>query len=102
MSSQKITAIIFDFGGVLVDWNPRNLYQQYFPDQPQAMEDFLNEINFMEWNALQHKGRTFAEGSAILSAEFPHYKHLIHAHFENSEKSVLRQIDERVQILAPL
>jgi 2-haloacid dehalogenase len=102
MTTQKITAIIFDFGGVLVDWNPRNLYQQYFPDQPQAMEDFLNEIKFMEWNALQDKGRTFAEGAAILSAEFPHYRDLIHAYFENWEKSIVGQIDESVKILAAL
>ncbi len=102
MTSQKITAIIFDFGGVLVDWNPRNLYQGYFPDDPQAMEDFLHEIKFMEWNALQDKGRTFAEGSAILSAEFPQYRDLIHAYFENWEKSIIGQIDESVEILKSL
>lgn len=102
MTSQKITTIIFDFGGVLVDWNPRNMYQQYFPDQPQAMEDFLNEINFMEWNAQQDKGRTFTEGAAILSKEFPQYKKLIHAYYENWEKSIVGQINESVEILVSL
>jgi 2-haloacid dehalogenase len=102
MTSQKITAIIFDFGGVLVDWNPRNLYQHYFPDQPQAMEDFLTEIKFMEWNAQQDKGRTFAEGAAILSREFPHHAELIHAYYENWEKSIIGQIDESVEILIAL
>jgi 2-haloacid dehalogenase len=102
MTSQKLTTIIFDFGGVLVDWNPRNLYQQYFPDQPQAMEDFLNEINFMEWNAQQDKGRSFAEGSALLSREFPQHSELIHAYYENWEKSIVGQIDESVEILAAL
>jgi 2-haloacid dehalogenase len=102
MTTQKITAIIFDFGGVLVDWNPRNVYQQYFPDQPQAMEDFLNEINFMEWNAQQDKGRTFADGAAILSKEFPQHTQLIHAYYENWEKSIIGQIDESVEILIAL
>jgi 2-haloacid dehalogenase len=102
MTSQKITTIIFDFGGVLVDWNPRNLYQHYFPEQPQAMEDFLTEIKFMEWNALQDKGRTFAEGAAILSGEFPQYADLIHAYHENWEKSIIGQIDESVEILIAL
>ena len=74
-----IKAIVFDFGGVLVDWNPRNLYQRYFPDQPQAMEEFLTEINFAAWNAQQDKGRTFAEGVAELSAQFPQHAHLIQA-----------------------
>lgn len=98
----NITAVIFDFGGVLLDWNPRNLYQQYFPGQPQAMEDFLAEINFMEWNALQDKGRPFAEAAALLSNEFPQYTKLIHAYYENWEKSIVGQIDESVEILIAL
>lgn len=102
MTTQKITAIIFDFGGVLVDWNPRNLYQEFFPDQPQAMEDFLNEISFMEWNAQQDKGRTFAEGAAFLSKEFPQHTKLIHAYYEHWEKSIVGQIDESVEILVAL
>src|SRR5690349_4943800 len=102
MTSQKITSIIFDFGGVLINWDPRSVYKEYFPDQPQAMEDFLAEINFVEWNAQQDKGRTFAEGAAILSREFPHYSRLIHAYFENYEKSLVSQIDESVEILAEL
>jgi 2-haloacid dehalogenase len=100
--SSNITAIIFDFGGVLVDWNPRNLYQHYFPGQPQAMEDFLTEINFMEWNAQQDKGRSFAEGTTLLSKEFPQYTKLIRAYFENWEKSIVGQIDESVEILTAL
>lgn len=102
MTSQKITSIIFDFGGVLVDWNPRNLYQSYFPNQPEAMEDFLTEIKFMEWNAQQDKGRSFAEGAAILSKEFPQHSDLIHAYYENWEKSIVGQIDDSIQILISL
>ncbi len=98
----NITAIVFDFGGVLLDWNPRNLYQHYFPGQPQAMEDFLTEINFMEWNAQQDKGRPFAEAAALLSSEFPHHTKLIHAYFENWEKSIVGQIDESVELLIAL
>lgn len=100
--ASNITAIIFDFGGVLVDWNPRNLYRQYFPDQPHAMEDFLTEIKFMEWNAQQDQGRSFAEGTALLSKEFPQHTKLIHAYFENWEKSIVGQIDESVKILTAL
>lgn len=56
----------------------------------------------MEWNALQDKGRSFAEGSAILAAEFPQHTKLIHAYFENWEKSIVGQIDESVEILKTL
>lgn len=102
MTSQNITAIIFDFGGVLVDWNPRNLYQEYFPEQPEAMENFLAEINFMEWNAQQDKGRSFAEATALLSKEFPQYAKLIHAYHQNWERSIVGQIDESVELLKAL
>ncbi len=47
------------------------------------MEHFLHEVNFMEWNAQQDKGRSFAEGVAELSREFPHYANLIQAYHDN-------------------
>lgn len=94
-----IQGIIFDFGGVLLDWDPRNLYQRFFPGQPQAMEDFLAEIRFSEWNARQDKGRPFAEGIADLSAQFPHYAHLIQAYYDNWEDSITGAISGTVDIL---
>ena len=51
MKNSHITTIIFDYGGVLLNWDPRHLYSRYFPDQPEAMERFLTEINFVDWNA---------------------------------------------------
>lgn len=97
-----IKAIIFDFGGVLLDWDPRNLYRRYFPDDPRAMEDFLSEVNFYEWNAQQDKGRTFADGIAELSTQFPHYAHLIQAYFDHWEESVSGPIAGTVDILYKL
>jgi len=94
-----IKAIIFDFGGVLVGWDPRNLYRRFFPGQPQAMEDFLTEINFMEWNALQDQGRSFAEGTSILSEQFPHYTDLIRAYHENWTESITGSIAGTVKLL---
>ncbi|MDD2922823.1 MAG: HAD family phosphatase [Anaerolineales bacterium] len=94
-------SIIFDFGGVLIGWDPRNLYRRYFPD-PQSMEDFLTEINFMEWNAQQDKGRPFAEGARILAEQFPQRAHLIHAFHENWKESITGKIDGTVEILQTL
>ena len=50
-----IKAIIFDFGNVLLEWNPRYVYRRYFPDNDAGMEQFLHEVKFMEWNAQQDK-----------------------------------------------
>ncbi len=95
----SVEAIVFDFGGVLIDWDPRNLYRAYFPNQPQAMENFLKEVNFSLWNAKQDGGRSFAEGVAELSEEFPHYTKLIQAYAENWEKSITGEIKGTVDIL---
>lgn len=98
----QIKAIIFDFGGVLLNWDPRHLYQRYFPDQQQAMEQFLNEINFYKWNEQQDKGRPFAEGIAEHSARFPQYAHLIQAYYDHWEDSIAGQIEGTVKLLHKL
>ena len=59
--TSPIKAIIFDFGNVLLEWDPRNVYQRFFPDDPEGMEHFLKEVNFMEWNLQQDKGRHFSK-----------------------------------------
>ena len=95
-------AIIFDFGGVLLDWNPRNLFQKYFGEDTDAMEKFLREIDFFSWNLEQDKGRSFAEGVAELSARFPQYAYLIKAHDERREESIHGPIQSTVDALMPL
>ena len=88
MKLSTIKAIIFDYGNVLIDWNPRNVYRRYFPDDLEGMERFLQEINFMEWNAQQDRGRPFEEGVARLSEQFPQYADLIQAYHENWSDSI--------------
>jgi 2-haloacid dehalogenase len=101
MKSQ-IKAVVFDFGGVLIGWDPRNLYSRFFPEEPQAMEDFLAEISFMEWNAQQDKGRPFTEAVALLSKQFPHRAHLISAYQENWKESITGSIEGTVELLQAL
>ncbi len=101
MNSQ-IKAIIFDFGNVLLEWNPRYLYRRFFQDDSEAMERFLEEIDFMAWNLLQDKGRSFKEGVAVLSREFPHYSDLIQAYHDHWIDSVGEPIDGTVMIMRRL
>lgn len=100
--NSNITAIVFDFGGVLLDWNPRNLYHRFFPGNPEAMEQFLAETNFMEWNALQDKGRPFAEGIELLSARHPQHSQLIRAFHANWEETVTGEIPGAIELLKRL
>ncbi len=96
-----IKAVIFDFGGVLLDWNPGYLYEKLF-DVQEAMNKFLVEIDFAKWNTEQDRGRPFAEGVAILSEQFPQYAELIQAYFERWEDSIGGAIPGTVEVLARL
>lgn len=81
-------AIVFDFGNVLLTWDPRNIYRHYFPNNPEGMEHFLQEVDFAAWNLQMDKGRPFTEGVAILSQQFPQYSHLFQAFHDRWIESV--------------
>jgi 2-haloacid dehalogenase len=95
-------SIIFDFGGVLIDWNPRYLYRKLFENDMEAMERFLSEIGFVEWNLEQDRGRLFAVAVHELSARFPHHADLIKAYDERWEESIGGVIEPTVQLLGRL
>ena len=96
-----MTAIIFDLGGVLIEWSPHRLYATYFNSNAE-IDQFLREINFSTWNAQLDAGRPFREGVAELSAQFPHYADLIRAYHERWEESVPGPIEGTVKLLRQL
>src|SRR5690349_5659571 len=98
----KIQAIVFDFGGVLMDWNPRYLYRQFFNGDADAVEAFLTEIGFNEWNLEQDRGRPFSEAVTLLSSQFPHHGDLIKAYFDRWDETIAGTIPGTVEILARL
>lgn len=81
MNATRPSAVVWDLGAVLIDWDPRYLYRTLLPDEA-AVERFLAEVCTPEWNRLQDEGRLFAEGVAELAAEHPDEAPLIHAYFE--------------------
>jgi 2-haloacid dehalogenase len=97
-----IKAIIFDYGNVLLTWDPRNIYRHFFPNDPEGMERFLREVNFADWNLQQDKGRPFVEGVALLSQQFPHYAHLVQAYHERWIDSVGEPVAGTIGILKQL
>ncbi len=97
----KIKAIIFDFGGVLVDWSPHNLYKDYF-SSTEEIDAFLEEIDFYTWNAEQDRGRPFAEGVAEISAKFPHHAEMIKAYADNWIDSITGETPDVVALFRRL
>ncbi len=102
MLPTRIRAIVFDFGGVLMDWNPRYLYRKLFPGNDTAMERFLAEIGFTEWNQQQDAGRAFSLAVAELVQQFPSYAELIQAYHERWEESIAGPLQGTVDLLLPL
>jgi 2-haloacid dehalogenase len=95
-------AIVFDLGGVLIDWNPRHLYRKLFNGDEDAMERFLAEICTPEWNAMQDEGRPFAAATEELVSRHPQQAGLIRAFFDRWPEMVAGAIEQTVEILAEL
>lgn len=72
--------VIFDLGGVLIDWDPRHLYRKLLDGDAAGMERFLAEVCSPSWNHRLDEGRPFADGIAELVARFPDKAELIHAY----------------------
>ncbi|MBN1304808.1 MAG: HAD family phosphatase [Anaerolineales bacterium] len=96
--NNQIKAIVFDFGGVLLDWKPHYLYRKFFADDRQ-IDAFLEEIGFAEWNQRQDQGRPFAEAVDLLAAQFPRYADLIRAYDERWIESIGGPIQSSVDLL---
>ena len=76
-----IKNVIFDFGGVLVDWNPHYLYDPWFGDSAKT-DWFLTHICNMEWNVQMDGGKSCAQGTAELVAEHPEWETEIRMYFD--------------------
>ena len=73
-----VSAVVFDLGGVLMDWNPDYLYRQLIPDSYER-ERFLSTICTPEWNHEMDAGRSVPESVNALGKEYPEYADLIGA-----------------------
>lgn len=96
-----IKNIIFDFGGVLLDWNPRYLYKSYF-NNDEEMEHFLADICNGEWNIRQDAGRPFAEAVKELQSKFPEYAEAIQMYDDDWEKMLKCELPESIDLLKEL
>lgn len=99
--NSQIKNIIFDFGGVVMDWNPRYFFRDYFNDD-EKMEFFLKNIAEDEWNAEQDRGRSLKDGTDIQVAKFPEWETEIRAYYENWTTMLKSDIPENVEVLRKL
>jgi 2-haloacid dehalogenase len=102
MSKAGRSIVVFDLGGVLIDWNPRHLYRKLFAGDEAGMEHFLSTVCTHEWNRCQDAGRSFAEGARLLKAEHPEKAELIDAYGTRFGEMMAGPIAGSVEILAEL
>lgn len=95
---QKINTIIFDLGGVLIDWNPRYLYRKLLKDEDQITW-FLENICTSEWNDQQDAGRSFDEAVRELISKHPEWEEAITAWGSRWQETIRGPISETVEIL---
>ncbi|HKB80737.1 MAG TPA: HAD family phosphatase [Thermoanaerobaculia bacterium] len=95
-----VRALIFDFGGVVIRWDPRRLYRRFLDDA--GIEEFFREIDFFGWNLEQDRGRPWEPAVADLCAAYPHRAELIRAYDQRFDETIAGPIDGTVRILERL
>lgn len=93
-----IDTVVFDLGGVLIDWNPRYVYKNLFCTN-EAMEYFLGNICTNAWNEEQDAGRTFADATSLLIEEFPQYTFEILAYYGRWREMLKGELTPTVELL---
>ena len=97
-----VDVVLFDLGGVLIEWNPRHLYRKLFDGDEAAMEAFLANVCTTAWNERQDAGRTFADGLRELLPRHADKRELIEAFGSRFGEMIPGAIEGSVAVLAEL
>ena len=100
MTGALRTTVVFDLGGVLIDWNPRYLYRHMLDDA--EIEAFLEETGLLARNARLDSGASWAEEIEALATVFPHRRGLIEAFWRRWPETLGDEIGGTVEILREL
>ena len=98
----EIKNVIFDLGGVLIDWNPEYVYLEVFNGDREKMKWFFDEICTMDWNENQDAGYPLQQATEERVKLFPEYEEWIRIYYGRWEEMLGKQIDGTVTILKQL
>jgi 2-haloacid dehalogenase len=96
-----INTLVFDLGGVLIDWNPDYLYNKLIPDE-QERKWFLSTVCTPDWNEEQDAGRSLKEATEHLVAKYPDHEAAIRAYYDRWTEMLGGPIHETVEIFREL
>tara|TARA_A100001011_G_C14312099_1_gene846062 strand:+ start:1924 stop:2541 length:618 start_codon:yes stop_codon:yes gene_type:complete len=95
----NIKNIIFDLGGVLIDWNPEYVYLEIFRGDRKKMQWFFDEICTMDWNENQDAGYSLQKATEERVKMFPQYEEWIRMYYGRWEEMLGDAIEETVDVL---
>ena len=98
----KINTIIFDLGGVLIDWNPRYVFDDNYFDTAEKREYFFNNICTNDWNEEQDAGRSIVEATQTLVQQFPDWEQPIRDYYGRWTDMLKASIPETVELFREL
>lgn len=99
---KTIKNIIFDLGGVLVDWNPEYVFLDVFKGDRKKMQWFFDEVCTFEWNENQDAGYPLEQATDDRIKLFPQYEEYIQMFYGRWEEMLRLPIDGSVEILKKL
>jgi 2-haloacid dehalogenase len=95
-------AVVFDLGGVLVDWNPRYLLRKIMPGREAEMEWLISEVLNHDWNTQRDTGDPWPEAIAELERTYPDYAGVIRLYDERWAETLGGSHEDTVAVLAEL
>jgi|SRR6218665_136858 len=98
----QINTIIFDLGGVLVDWNPDYVFHETYFETPEKRKYFFENVCTSDWNEEQDAGRSYVEATQELVAKFPEWESQIRDYYGRWSDMLKAPIPATVEILKKL
>lgn len=98
----EINTIIFDLGGVLIDWNPLYVYDEQYFESPEIRDYFFKHICTSDWNEEQDAGRSIVAATQELVARFPDWEKPIRDYYGQWTKMLNGPIHDTVELLREL
>lgn len=97
-----INTIIFDLGGVLIDWNPRYVFDDNYFESEEKRNYFFNHICTSDWNEEQDAGRSIVTATQLLVAQYPEWEPAIRDYYGRWTDMLKASIPETVEIFREL
>ena len=98
----SIAGVVFDLGGVLIDWDPMYLYREVFGGDESRAREFLTQVCTQEWNEMQDAGRTLEDATSERIALFPQWEPQIRAYYGRWIEMVRGRIPGTAAVLREL